>query len=184
MEPYVQRQFLSSFKNVDVLSNPAAMKRFAERLKTADLAAPKRAQFAGILAFHDSGPAGAVILEMRDASTDPDFRAYLTVALGWSDEPKIKEALYRSLESTDTAVRRAAFIGAERCKDPEIVTRLLDRVKDTNFETRWNAGYTLGVVTGGRMVLNAFLPDAEFDEQVQAARKWWDGAKATFKLRR
>lgn len=182
IEPYTQRQYLQQFKNADVISNPVAMKRLAERLRKSDLNAPRRAQVAGLLAFNDSGPAGATILEMRDAATDAESRAFLTIALGWSDDPRIKEALYKSLESTEAAVRRAAFIAAERSKDPEIVSRLLDRLKDSNFETRWNAGYTVEVLTRRKLELNAFLPDAEFDPQIQAARKWWDGAKAGFKL--
>ena len=183
MEPHVNPYFVSSLKNADVASIPGALKRVAERVAKSDLQAPKRTQFAALFAFNDCGPAHESLLQMRDAATDAESRALFTIALGWSDDPKAKEAVYRSLGSKDLAVRRGAFLAVERMRDPEAVTRLLERTIDSNFETRWNAGYTAGVITSGKLELNAFLPDAEFEAQVKSARNWWDANKATFKLK-
>jgi hypothetical protein len=182
MEPYQQEYFLKQFKNADLVSIPQGLKKLAERVRKAELAAGTRLQFAGLFAFNPCAEAHEVVLEMRDAATDAPSRAFLTIALGWSAEAKAKEAVYRSLESKDLAVRRGAFIAAERMSDPEIVTRLLDRTKDSEFETRWNAGHTLRVLTNGAVKLNAFLPEAEYDAQIQAARKWWDANKGSFKI--
>ena len=183
LEPYVFDTFLAQFKNADVLAIPNGMKRLAERLKKSDLVPVKRAHFASLLAFHDCGSAGPLVLELRDAATDAASRAYLTAALGWSDDGRIREAVYRSLESKEASIRRGAFLAAERMRDPEIVGRLLDRTKDETFEVRWNACFTLGSLTGGKMSMNAFLPDAEYDAQIQAARKWWDANRTSFKLK-
>lgn len=183
IEPHEQPAYLARFKNADILSNPVAMKRLVERLRKADLPAAKRAQFAALLAFHDCGPASEAVMQLRDTVTDAESRGYLTIALGWADDAKAKEAVYRSLESKEITIRRSAFLAAERSREPEIVTRLLDRAKDTDFETRWNAGYTLRALTGGKIELNAFLPDTEYEAQILAGRKWWEGAKASFKLK-
>jgi hypothetical protein len=183
IEPHEQPAYLARFKYADILSNPVAMKRLVERIRKADLPAAKRAQFAALLAFHDCAPASETVLQLRDVVTDAESRAYLTIALGWADDAKVKEALYRSLESKEVAIRRGAFLAAERSRDPEIITRLLERAKDADFETRWNAGYTLRALTGGKIELNAFLPDPEFEAQLLAARKWWEGAKGSFKLK-
>jgi hypothetical protein len=184
LEPYVRPEYMTRFKNGDVLAIPAGMKKFAALLRKADIAVPKRPQFAAVLAFNDCGTAHESILEMRDVATDAETRAYLTAALGWSDDAKAKEAVYKSMESKELAVRRGAFLAAERARDPEMVARLLDRTKDKDLETRWNAGFTLGVLTSWKMDLNAFLPDAEFEVQVKAAREWWEANKATFKPKR
>ncbi|HKS16847.1 MAG TPA: HEAT repeat domain-containing protein, partial [Planctomycetota bacterium] len=156
MEPFVQPEFTARMKNGEVATIPSGLKRFAERLRKSDITAPKRAQFAAVLAFNDCGPAFDAVLEMRDAATDAETRAYLTAALGWSDTPKAREAIFKSLEAKGVEVRRGAFMAAERQRDPEVISRLLDRTKDDNFETRWNAGFTVGVITSGRVMLNAF----------------------------
>ncbi|HZN62631.1 MAG TPA: HEAT repeat domain-containing protein [Planctomycetota bacterium] len=184
MEPYVQSAFLDRMKNAEVASIPAGLKRFAERLQKSDIAAPKRAQFAAVLAFNNCGPAFETVLEMRDAATDAESRAYLTAALGWSDTPKAKEAVYKSLEAKATEVRRGAFLAAERMRDPEVVARLLDRTKDADFETRWNAGYTVGIITSGKVTMNAFLPDAEFEQQVKDARDWLEKNKDSIRSKK
>ncbi len=181
MEPMIHSAFTAALKNGDLVSNPGGLKRFAERLRKSDIAAPKRAQYAAVLAYNDCGPAFESVLEMRDVATDAESRGYFTAALGWSDDAKAREAVGKSLESKEVAIRRGAFIAAERSRDPEIVARLLDRTKDADFETRWNAGFTLRVVTKGKIEVNAFLPDAELEAQVQAARKWWTENKAGFK---
>jgi hypothetical protein len=183
MEPYVSEQFLTQFRNADLLAIPQGMKKLAERVRKAELDASTRAQFAGVFAFKACAEAHEVILEMRDGATDATTRGLLTIALGWSVDAKAKDAVYRSLEAKDLAVRRGAFIAAERISDPEVVSRLFDRTKDAEFETRWNAGHTLRVLTGGKLELNAFLSDAEYDAQIQAGRKWWDANKGSFKLR-
>ncbi|HEU4338841.1 MAG TPA: hypothetical protein VFS19_02135, partial [Planctomycetota bacterium] len=183
MEPYHDPAFLSNLKNGEVAAIPSAMKRVAERLLKTDLPAPMRSQFAALLAFNDCGPAHETVLQLRDAATDAESKAFYTVALGWSDDAKAKEAVYQSLASKHNFIRRGAFLAVERMRDPEVVTRLLDRTGDGDFETRWNAGFTAGVITSGKLELNAFLPDAEFEAQVKAARQWWEANKAGFKLK-
>jgi hypothetical protein len=183
LEPiYVNEQFLAVLRHHDLLSIPAGMKRYAERLLKADLKAEQGRQFAAVLAFHDSSAAAEPILAILAASTDGETKAFLTMALGRSDDPKAKEVVFKALEAAPRGARRAAFLAIERMRDPEVVSKLFERLKDKDFETRWNAGYTLGALTGGRIRINAFLPDAEFEAQVQAGRKWWDENKAGFKL--
>ena len=93
-------------------------------------------------------------------------------------------AIFKSLEAKGVEVRRGAFMAAERQRDPEVISRLLDRTKDDNFETRWNAGFTVGVITSGRVMLNAFLPDAEFEKQVQDARAWLEKNRDSIKAKK
>lgn len=183
MEPvYVNEPFLEVLHHHDLLAIPGGMKRFAERLQKADVKPEHGRQLAAVLAFHDSSAAAEPILAMLAATTDGETRAFLTMALGRCDDPKAKEAIFKSFESASKGARRAAFLAAERMRDPEVISKLFDRLKDKDFEARWNAGYTLGSLTGGKIRINAFLPEAEFDAQVQAGRKWWDENKASFKL--
>ena len=183
MEPYHSSAFTKALVNGEIADIPAALRKVAERLLKSDLPAPLRSQFAALLAFNDCGPAHEAVLQLRDASTDAESKAFFTVALGWSDDAKAKEAVYASLDSKDRAIRRGAFMALDRARDPAAVTRLLDRTKEGDFESRWNAGYTAGHITSGKLELNAFLPGDEFDAQLKTARTWWDQNKDGFKLR-
>jgi len=184
MEPmFVNEEFLAALHHHDLLSIPAGMKRYAERLQKAEVKPEHGRQLAAVLAFHDSSAAAEPILAMLAASTDGETKAFLTMALGRSDDPKAREAIFKAFEAAPRGVRRASFLAAERMRDPEVVSRLFERLKDKDFETRWNAGYTIGALTGGKIRINAFLPDAEFEAQIQAGKKWWDDNKAGFQLR-
>ena len=183
MEPHCNSTFLKILKNGEIADIPVALKRVAERLLKSDVPVPTRTQFAALLAFNDCGSAYETVLQLRDAASDAESKAFYTVALGWSDDAKAKEAVYRSLGSRDLSIRRGALVALERTRDPESVTRLLDRTKEGDFETRWNAGFTARAITSGKLELNAFLPEDEFDTQLKAAKKWWDENKAGFKFK-
>ncbi|MBI4565156.1 MAG: hypothetical protein HY716_10735 [Planctomycetes bacterium] len=83
----------------------------------------------------------------------------------------------------DPWMRRASFLAAERMKDPAAVEWMLERLESSDVETRWSAAFVLRRLTGDRIALNPFLPEAEFAAQRQAATAWWERNRAAFKTR-
>jgi HEAT repeat protein len=184
LEPYyVNDSILKGLKNGDLPAIPGGLKRFAERLQKSDLAPPLRQQLAAVLAFNESAAAVEPILAMLGGTADAPTKAYLTIALGWSKDARAVQAVAKALEGSDPFIRRAGFIAAERTQDPSTVTALLARLEDKELETRWNATFTLRALTGGKISLNAFVPDDEFTAARKAALKWWEENKANFRIK-
>lgn len=182
LEPHwVNETALRKVPHVDVLQYAAGAKAAAEAATGERLPLESRKSLASLLAFLDCGKAGATLVAARDGARDPDVKVLLQIALGWSDDPACRKAVLDGLTDGDAWIRRASFIAAERTSDPELVGRLVELLSSKDAEIRWNAGYTLGVLTKRKIRINVYAPEAEVEAAVGAAGAWWASNKATFK---
>jgi HEAT repeat protein len=165
----------------DLLESPQGVRALVERMAEGKLNPVTLRNLCAMLAFTDCGAAGETILAAREKLEDAEAKTFLQIALGWPKDAKSREALHAGLASPDVWIRRASFLGIERSKDPAAVPKLLELLGDKDYETRWNASYTLREVTASQVGVNVFLPDTELAASLAAARAWWEKNKATFK---
>ncbi|MBI4563598.1 MAG: hypothetical protein HY716_02765 [Planctomycetes bacterium] len=176
LEPmYVNASLVDTLSHRDLLEHPAGLKKLVEKLPS--VPATVKPQLAALFAFTNSASAASALLQAHAAESDAETKTYLQVALGWSAEPKAKAIVLEGFKSADPWIRRASFLAAERSQAPEIVAKLLELVKDRDPETRWNAAYTLRVVTEDRIHLNVLWPDEEFASKHASALEWWEKNK-------
>jgi hypothetical protein len=182
MEPsWVNEAALKATPHIDVLQFAAGAKAAVEAVAADNVPVEPRRKLASILAYVDCSKAGEALLAARDASRDPEIKNYLQIALGWSSEPKCRAAVRDGLKDADVWMRRSSFIAAERSKDPAVVARLIELLKDADMETRWNASYTLKSVTNRKVSLNLYAPKAELEAALEGATGWWLQNKDSFK---
>jgi HEAT repeat protein len=136
---------------------------------------------AQLLAFIDASACSESVLAALSKETDNKTKAYLQIAVGWSGDAKAAEAVIKGLKDGSRVMSRASFIAAERTKNAAVVERLFELLKDGDLETRWNAAYTLGVISERKASINIFLPEAEAKVQIAAAAAWWEKVKSTWK---
>lgn len=183
MEPYSVNDFrLLGMEHREVLEMPLGLKRLAERVEAGKLNPDTQRNLAAVLAFTESSAAFEEVLKAHGSATDPQTRQYLRIALGWSSDPRAREVLSKGFKDSDRWLSRASFIGADRSRDAGLIPPLLDLLKDPDGETRWNASYTLRVLTGSRISVNVFLPEEEQKAALAAARAWWEKNKETFRI--
>ena len=141
----------------------------------------RRRIIAGLLVLFDSSAVSKALLERIPAEPDPGTKGLLRGALGWgvADEA-VRAEVIRGLSDEDLGVRRASFYAAERAAHPEIVDALLERLGAEDGESRFNAAYTLGKLTGGAINLNGFTVTAQ---QKAEAEGWWEEQRGRFELR-
>jgi hypothetical protein len=182
LEPYyVNLSVLQTLQHRDIVEVPAAMKRLGEGLVNEKVPAETRAVLAQLLAFIDASACGESVVAALAKETDNRTKAFLQIAVGWSSDPKAADAVIKGLKDGSRVMSRASFIAAERTKNAAVVEKLFELLKDADIETRWNAAYTLGVLSEHKVAINIFLPEAEAKVQIAAAGVWWENVKSTWK---
>ena len=182
MEPsWVNEGALKATPHIDVLQFALGAKAAAEAVAAESVPVEPRRRLASLLAYVDCGKAGEALIAARDAARDPEVKSYLQIALGWSSEPKCRAAVRDGFKDADIWVRRGSFIAAERSKDPAMIGRLMELLKDPDAETRWNATYTLKSLTSRKVSLNVYAPKAELEAAMESATGWWLQNKDSFK---
>jgi hypothetical protein len=183
MEPmYWDTGFVSRLEHADLLDAPQGVRALAERLSDGKLNTQMLRNLCAVFAFHDCRSAADLVLAAREKIEDGEAKTYLQIALGWSDDPKARGALYAGLKDADLWARRASFIGLERTKDSAAIPKLMDLLSDKDPETRWNASFTLRELTGGKASVNIYLPEVELKASMDAARAWWEANKSTYRI--
>jgi hypothetical protein len=182
LEPYyVNLAMIERMVHRDALETPAAMKCLGELLLNDKSPDETRKFVAQVLAFTDSAAATDSVLAAMARTEDVTLKAYLQMALGWSTNPKASEKLLAGFKDGSKAVCRASFIAAEHSKDPAIVTRLIELLKDSDAEVQWNASFTLRQLTDDKVWVNVFSPDDEVKAQTAAGVQWWEKNKGTWR---
>lgn len=138
----------------------------------------RRRIIAALLATVDSGTMATALLERIPSESDPPTQGLMRCALGWgAADAKVRAEIVRGLSDGDLGVRRASFVAAERAPHSEIVDALLARLAADDRETRFNAAYVLGRLTGGALDLNGFAVDAKRRAEAEA---WWSANRDSF----
>lgn len=182
MEPsWVNQHVLKATPHLDVLGYAAGARAAAGAVAGEAIPVEARRRIGSILAYVDCGKAGEALVAARDGAADAELKSYLQIALGWSDDAKCRKAVLDGLKDGDVWMRRSSFIAAERSGDAALVGRLLELLKDADFETRWNAAFTLRAITGRKISINVYAAKAEVDAAIAAAGAWWEANKAGFK---
>jgi hypothetical protein len=184
VEPnYVNLSMLSQLEHRDVLEIEAAAKVLLETIGSDRVPVETRRSLATLVAFTDCSKAGPSIFEAYQRASDKDIKLFLQIALGRCHDPRATDALIRGLKDSNRWLSRASFLGAERSKDTGIISPLIDRLKDSDHETAWNASFTLRRLTGGKVYVNVFVPGAEFEQACAQAQQWWETNKASYRIK-
>jgi len=182
VEPYyVSLSTLKTLQHADVLTIPDGVKMLAERVTNEKLSVETQRNLAAILGWSDGAKPEDSILAARAKTSDNTVRIYLQVALGACAGAKAREALVAGFKDANRWVSRASFIGADRTKDPEVVTKLLELAKDSDHEVRWNASFTFRLLTDAKAPLNVYRTDEEFAAEHRAATEWWEKNRAQWR---
>jgi HEAT repeat protein len=183
LEPmYWDTGYVRRLEHSDLLDAPQGMRALVERVTDPKLNVQAVRNLSAVLALHDCSSASDLLLAAREKIEDGEARMFLQVALGWSDDPKAKGALYAGLKDPDLWARRASFLGVEKTKDAAAIPKLMELLSDKDPETRWNASFTLRELSGGQAAVNIYLPEDELKSSLSAAREWWEKNKSTFRI--
>lgn len=175
LEPYnVNTYRLGMMEHREAVEIPLGLKKLAERVGSGKLHVETQRNVAAILAFIDSRAARDEVLAAHASATDPQTKAYLQIALGWAGDEKAREIVLKGFKDPDRYLSRASFLAVERSRDLWYVPALLELLKDPDNEIRWNASYTLRVLTGNRAAVNIYLPEEEFKAAFAGAQAWWE----------
>ena len=161
---------------MDFLDSAEGAKAVLQALGREGITVEQRRRIASLLAYRNCCKAGKALLAARDASMDPETKMWLQIALGWSEAPECRAAVIAGLLDKDVWLRRASFLAADRLKHADVVEALLGFLKSPELELRWNASYTLRGLTGGRLDVNVYGPQAKID----GAARWWVENKAGY----
>lgn len=177
IEPYVYRS-----GGDPAFASDAEVQRMLLTIGKDEQDVDRRRIIAGLLMLNDSSAVSKALLERIAVEADPPTRGLLRGAIGWgAADEAVRAEVIRGLSDEDRGVRRASFVAAERAAHPEVADALLARLGDDDAETRFNAAYTLGRLTGGALHLNGFT----VDEKARAdAAAWWAEHRDTIELRR
>ncbi|OHB77447.1 MAG: hypothetical protein A2Z34_09255 [Planctomycetes bacterium RBG_16_59_8] len=139
-----------------------------------------------LLTAYNSSAASENLRKMIDGEQDATARLLAIVALGWSADEKSKKRVEDFLQNGTTAERRAAFLAVERSTDPAWIGVLRKLLESKEPETRYNAAYTLGELTGGKagFEFNAFDSGENRARALEAFDSWWKANGNSFKIDR
>ncbi len=109
------------------------------------------------------------VLEMASATPDADLRGDALRALGFFDDPRANELLFRQLRSPRTTDRVNSILGLRNLERRDAIPALLAMLKDPDAQVRQVAHFALRSLTGQKITLP---PDASLADAARAAEEW------------